>query len=157
RNSVPMSSALLRTAVVKGLRFREDLNTPEIELFLRLAQGGGRFAFCPDFLCEYRVHPGSATSAGLLGERLAERLLSLPSNPAAEPWRTRFLSALLADSVGRCLLSGNHAEARKFIEHREYRAGSRKAVMAVQRLCAALPSASGVPLYRCLHRLKSSG
>ncbi|MBI4324853.1 MAG: glycosyltransferase family 2 protein, partial [Chloroflexi bacterium] len=38
QNSVPMTTTLLRTADVRRLRFHEELNTPDIEFFIRLAQ-----------------------------------------------------------------------------------------------------------------------
>src|SRR5678815_4683061 len=60
-NSVPMTGSLIRTARLRALRFREELNPPELEFFARLAAGGGRFSFCGEYVSEYRVHPGSET------------------------------------------------------------------------------------------------
>src|SRR5678815_5772236 len=56
-----LAVGLLPTARLRALRFREELNTPELEFFARLAAGGGRFSFCGEYVSEYRVHPGSET------------------------------------------------------------------------------------------------
>ena len=73
QQSIPMSASLLRTADMQRLRFREDLNTPDAEFFIRLAAEGARFVFLPDYLMEYRVHLGAETVSGLV-EREIGRL-----------------------------------------------------------------------------------
>ncbi len=72
RNAIPLCSALLRTADVRRIRFKEDLNTPELVFLLPLAQEHAGFVFRPDYLMEYRTHPQSATGSGLWGERLVD-------------------------------------------------------------------------------------
>ena len=65
-----MSASLLRTTDLQGLRFREDLNTPDVEFFIRLARQGARFIFVPEYLMEYRIHLGAVTASGLWTEEL---------------------------------------------------------------------------------------
>src|SRR5206468_8943477 len=72
--SIPMSASLLRTADLRRLRFREELNTPDVDFFIRLAQEGAAFFFLPDYLMEYRVHSGAETAGGLWTEELVECL-----------------------------------------------------------------------------------
>ena len=120
QNSIPISAALMRTSDVRRLRFKEDLNTPEIELFIRLAQEGGRFVFVPDYLSEYRVHPDSETAVGLRGERLAEYLLSIPVAPEIEPYKRQFMASLLINSVSRCLQHGEWGRARRLLSSEYY-------------------------------------
>lgn len=153
RNAVPISSTLLRMADVRRLRFKEDLNTPEIELFLRLAREGAGFVFCPEYLMEYRTHPQSATTAGLWGERLAEYLLPLETSAEVEPWKRQFMAGLLPGAVTRCLLQGDVARARRFLHSHYYPAGG--AVRLVQRVCSALPG--GCTLFRALFSLRHKG
>ena len=73
-NSVPMTAALVRTDAIQRLGIRTDLNTPEIELFARLASEGARFDHEPAYLAEFRSHAESSTASGLFSERLVRYL-----------------------------------------------------------------------------------
>ena len=160
RNSVPMSAALVRAAVLRRLRFQEDLNTPELEFFARAAAGGSRFVFVPEYLAEYRTHAGSATAAGLLSERLAERLLEVEVAPPAEAYKREFMSGLLVNAVSRCLERGERERALRLLRSGYYPAarsgGLRlRASVCVQGVCAALPAPLGSRAYRLARRLKT--
>jgi len=120
QNSVPMSAAMVRTEVVKRLRFKEDLNTPEIEFFALLAEEGGRFFFTPEYLAEYRVHDKSATVAGLRGETLVKYLAPIAVAADVEPYKREFMTSLLVNTVTRCLQQGNRKLARQFLSHEYY-------------------------------------
>jgi GT2 family glycosyltransferase len=160
RNSVPMSAALLRTSEVRRLRFKEDLNTPELELFVRLAQEGARFVFVPEYLAEYRTHARSATSAGLRSERLARYLMPMRVAPEVERYKRRLLAPMLVDAAGRCLRRGEREQAREFLRSEYYPrpfggASARDALKGgAQRLCASLPASLGCALYRAARRAK---
>lgn len=161
RNSVAMSAALVRTSAVRRLRFKEDLNTPELELFARLAEEGARFVFVPEYLAEYRTHARSATAAGLLSERLAERLLEVEVAPRAEAYKREFMSGLLVNAVSRCLERGERERARRLLSSGYYPAargaGLRlRASVCVQGVCAALPAPLGRRAYRLARQLKTS-
>lgn len=158
QNSVPISASLVRASDVRRLRFKEDLNTPEIELFIRMAQEQGRFVFVPDYLCEYRVHPHSETAIGLRGERLAEYLLEIPVASDIEPYKREFMASLLINSVSRCLKHGEWSRARRLLNS-EYYPGLKFARLrtskyllrrTVQELCASLPESIGRPAYMLL-------
>jgi glycosyltransferase involved in cell wall biosynthesis len=157
RNSVPMSAALVRTDLVRRLRFKEDLNTPEIELFARLAAAGGRFFFVPDYLAEYRDHAGSATGSGLRSEALAPYLAALDVPPAVEPLKRALLGPMLLDGVKRCLLRGDAARARTLASNPYFAAsGARRAGNGrLQRLCLGLPGPLGCALYRGAYRARA--
>ncbi|HST52665.1 MAG TPA: glycosyltransferase family 2 protein [Pyrinomonadaceae bacterium] len=120
QNSVPMSAALIRTEYVRRLRFKEDLNTPELELFARMAHEGARFVFVPEYLAEYRSHSRSATSAGLRSERLVKYLTEIPVGADVEPYKRELMSALLVDAVSRCLRRNERGLARQFLRHEYY-------------------------------------
>lgn len=159
-NSVPMSASLLRTADVRRLRFKEELNTPEIELFVRMAEEGARFVFVPEYLAEYRSHSGSATSAGHRSERLAERLLEIPVAPDTEKYKRQFMAPLMVNAVSRCLQQGHRDEARKFLGNEYYPRGGAANLKVgvsslVQGVCARLPARVGCPLYRLVRRIKA--
>lgn len=152
-NTVPITAALMRTAEVRQRGFKEDLNTPEIELFLRLAQEGKRFVFVPEFLAEYRTHPQAATASGLWSERLADYLLAMPASPSAEPHKRRFLEPLLVDAVTRCLVHGDSKHARHFLRNEYYpRPLWRHPRGMIQSLGTRLPTALGRALFRLLRQ-----
>jgi hypothetical protein len=155
-----MSASLLRTADVRRLRFKEELNTPEIELFVRMAEEGARFVFVPEYLAEYRSHSESATSAGLRSERLAERLLEIPVAPEIEKYKRQFMGPLMVNAVSRCLQQGQRDAARRFLGNEYYPRGGGASLKVgvsslVQGVCATLPAQVGCPLYRFVRRLKA--
>lgn len=159
QNSVPISAALMRTRDVQRLKFKEDLNTPEIELFARLANEGGRFVFCSDYLAEYRTHPASATTNGLRSEALVERLQHIPVPEHVEPTKREFLAALLVDAVSRSLHRGNRDAARRFLQNPYYPQASRglkpAVTRAAQQLCSQFPAGIGCGAYRLMQRAKA--
>ncbi|HEX6183923.1 MAG TPA: glycosyltransferase family 2 protein [Pyrinomonadaceae bacterium] len=165
RNSVPICASLMRTEDVRRLRFKEDLNTPEIEFFIRLAAEGRGFNFVPEYLSEYRTHPESATAAGLRSERLAPYLMRLPAPAGAEGHKRRFMAPLLADAVSRSLQQGDRETARGFLRSDYYPrprlAGSGGVMLkdllrgGIQSACAWLPASIGCPAYRALRRVRA--
>lgn len=167
RNSVPMSAAMFRAEDARRLGFAEELNTPEIEFFARLAAEGARFVFVPDYLAEYRTHPSSATAAGLWSERLAPRLARIDVAPEVEPYKRAFMAPLLVNAVSRSLRRGDRRLAlsllsseyypRVFERNEEGGRGLKVAVSAcVQGFCASLPAPVGCAAYRLASQLKSA-
>lgn len=161
KGSISIAASLMRTCAVRRLRFKEDLNTPEIELFVRLAQEGSPFVFVPDYLSEYRTHTGSATAAGLWSERLAEYLLETPASPRAESHKRSFMAPLLIAAVNRCLERGERGRARRLLASEYYpRPKWRHSHGLVHSLCASLPSTfsrSLLQFSRSAYRLASGG
>ena len=158
QNSIPLLSALIRTETVQRLRFKEDLNTPEIELFLRLAQEGAEFIFVPEYLAEYRVHPRSATSSGrgLRSDRLVHYLLSLPAQPAIEPYKYAYLSQNMVNAVSQCLLDGNKTQAQAWLKSHYYPRQQRFWLnKVVQQFCTTLPRDIGCEIYKKLYTAKN--
>jgi glycosyltransferase involved in cell wall biosynthesis len=184
QNSVPMSSALIRTDDARRLRFKEDLNTPELEFFARMAYEGARFVFVPEYLAEYRTHSNSATSAGLRSEKLVKYLADIPVGAEVEPYKRTLMAGLLVNAVGRCLQQSERELARQFLRHEYYprphlqvarpRNGGAKLPKAVvaskqhdrsrqlkeaftlyaQEVCAMLPASLGCRAYRLAQRIK---
>lgn len=167
-----MSAALIRTADMRRLRFREDLNTPDAEFFIRLAQEDVKFAFVPEYLVEYRAHLAATSSGGLCSERLVEYLLPIEVAPAVEPYKKQLLGPLMMNAVSRCLRQGERDRAKRLL-HNPYYPGrfpldsqprstaqrltdaTEHAVkLGLQRLCASLPSGIGIPTYRVVRAAK---
>ncbi len=181
RQSVPMSASLLRTADMQRLRFREDLNTPDAEFFIRLAREGGPFVFVPEYLMEYRIHLGAVTAGGHWSEQLVDCLTPVAVRPEVEPYKRQFLTPMVVNAVSRCLQQGNMEMARKFL-HNEYyprrrrtekttaarRPGATADVLnpayglrhavgsMLQSFCANLPLSLGAPIYRTVRRVSAS-
>jgi glycosyltransferase involved in cell wall biosynthesis len=155
QNAVPMTTSLISTADARRLRFREDLNTPDIEFFARLAAEAAEFVFVPDYLAEYRVHSNSATTAGLRSENLVKYLAPLPVPQDVEVFKRQFMELLLVNAASRCLEQGDAARAREFLGNEYYpHPRWRRASGIVQTLCSALPPVLGAPLYRAIAGLK---
>jgi glycosyltransferase involved in cell wall biosynthesis len=154
RNSVPMSASIVRTDDVRRLRFKTDINTPEIELFARLVASGGRFAFVNDYLAEYRVHAGSATSAGLTVDRLAEYLdpIAVPSH--VEPTKRELLAKLLLGGVGIRFARGDVHGARHLRGNHYYPKASSTMTALMQTVLCAMPATVAGPLYGSLQRAR---
>jgi glycosyltransferase involved in cell wall biosynthesis len=151
RNSVPMSSAMIRTEHAKRLGFKADLNTPEIEFFARLAREGGSFHFVSDVLAEYRSHGGSLTSAGLRVERLVKYLEPIPVPPEVEAEKRLLLESLCVGGLHRMLLAVDGVAAQHLARSRYYpRARLDRAT--IQRAFASVPSL-GPSVYSALFPL----
>lgn len=159
QGSISIVASVMQTRDVRRLRFKEDLNTPEVELFIRLAQEGGPFAFVPEYLAEYRTHAGSATAAGLWSERLAEHLLGISVAPEIEPYKRGFLEPLLVTAVNRCLETGEQERARRFLASEYYpRPKWRHSHGLVHSICASVPGVFSrllLQLSRSAYRLAS--
>lgn len=184
--SIPISASLLHTDDLRRLRFRENLNTPDIEFFIRLAREGAAFCFVPDPLMEYRVHPATETTGGLWSEQLVECLTPYKVGPEVEPYKRQFLAPIVVNAVSRCLQRGDMKKARALLQNRYYprritssggawgsraehplystpgsRISNKPALhIALGRLlqgfCAHLPAAVGVPIYRAVRQVRQA-
>ncbi len=172
QQSIAMSATLIRTADMRRLRFREDLNTPDAEFFIRLAEEDAKFAFAPDYLAEYRVHVAATTSSGLCSERLVEYLLPLEVAPLVEPYKKQLLGPLMMNAVSRCLRRGERERAKRLLHSAYYpsrapvdsvphskprrlaEATEHAVKFGLQHFCASLPTAIGSPAYRVVRAAK---
>jgi glycosyltransferase involved in cell wall biosynthesis len=160
--SIPMSASLLRTADLRRLRFREELNTPDVDFFIRLAQEGAAFYFVPEYLMEYRVHSAAETAGGLWTEQLVECLSSYEVRPEVEVYKREFLAPMVVNAVSRCLQRGEMERARSLLRNKYYPTGTHLALSSslgglLQGFCAHLPPALGVPIYRAARRARHVG
>ncbi|WP_028981497.1 glycosyltransferase family 2 protein [Sporocytophaga myxococcoides] len=102
-NAIPISAALIKSNLAKEIKFKEQLNTPEIEMFLQINQLKGKFYFNPDYLAEYRVHPESATSSGLRVHLLFDLLKDFPVTKENYKSKWSFLNGLCSVSINLLL------------------------------------------------------
>jgi hypothetical protein len=141
-NSIPMSSALVRTAEAKRLGIRPDLRTPDVDLFTRLAAEGGSFVFVPEFLAEYRVHPLSQTAAGLASERLIQYLDPVAVPASVLPIKRRFMKDLVKTAVAAALRRGDADAARALMKRDDYPAFREEPFRVLAHRALALAPAS---------------
>jgi glycosyltransferase involved in cell wall biosynthesis len=154
RHTVPMSSSLARSDDVQRFAFKEDINTPEPELYGRMAAAGKQFVFVADYLMEYRVHPGSATVSGLTIDRLAEYLQELDVPAHAESAKRDHIQPLALSGVSRRLARGDVAGARALAASRYYPSPMSNPRALLQRLVLALPDVAVPGAYGALMRAK---
>ncbi len=158
-NSVPMTAALVRADVIKRLGIKTDLNTPEIELFARLAAEGGRFDYEPAYLAEFRSHAESSTASGLLSERLVRYLEPIAVPEAVEETKRTFMEPLLRSAVDRLLRSGERARASELMRSRFYPRNLTDPTVLAQALAVRTPFGLGTHAYllaRRLHQARSN-
>jgi glycosyltransferase involved in cell wall biosynthesis len=158
-NSVPMSAALIRSRDIKRLGVKTDLNTPEIEVFARLAFEGARFDHEPSYLAEFRSHPGSATTSGLFSERLVKYLEPIGVPEAVESTKRSFMTSLTRSAVDRLLRAGERERAAEVMRSTYYPHTWSDPTILAQRLAIRAPSLVGARAYllaRQLHELRRS-
>jgi glycosyltransferase involved in cell wall biosynthesis len=155
-NSVPLSSSMVRTTDVRRLRFKPDLNSPELELFVRLVTEDARFLFVDEYLSEYRLHAGSETSSGLTIDRLANYLQHVAAASDAEPVKRRTLRTMVPSGVGIRLKAGDVPGARALFASDYYPRDATDPRILAQRLVLAMPDRLAAPAHRLARRVDQS-
>lgn len=156
RQSPMIENSLTRTSDLRRLRFREDIDMPDVELFIRLAREGGKFVFLPEYVIEYRWHSDSTTGGGFRDFcKLAEILTRLEVSAEIEPAKRRLLEGLIREGVRISLLRGETDHARGLVSSEYYPAnGWSNPKQLVMSACVVLPGKLGSYVYNALHALK---
>ena len=153
-NSVSMTAALVRSDAIKRLGIKPDLNTPEIELFARLAAEGARFDHEPAYLAEFRSHPTSESSTnGLFSERLVRYLAPIPVPPEVEATKRAYMAPLTRSAVDRLLRAGERARASEVMRSRYYPQSWTDPALLAQALAVRVPASIGARAYLLARRL----
>lgn len=119
-NSVPMSSSLIKRELLLKSPFKEDLNTPEIEFFLKMVNQQKKFQFISESLVEYRIHPNSATSNGLKVHKLFDYLLKMPVSIEASDYKVNFLKKIAYPSINIWLFEEDRKKAKSIFFSKYY-------------------------------------
>jgi len=156
RQSPMIENSLTRTSDLRRLRFREDIDMPDVELFIRLAREGGKFIFLPEYVIEYRWHRDSTTGGGFRDfSKVAEILAKLEVSPEIEPAKRKLLQGLIKEGVRISLLRGETDHARGLASSGYYPANVwSDPKQLVMNLCVGLPGKLGSYVYNVLHALK---
>jgi len=152
-NSVPMTASLIRSNAAKRLGIKADLNSPEIELFARLAAEGARFDHEPAYLAEFRSHAQSASANGLFSERLVQYLEPIPVPAGGEAAKRGFMEPLLRDAVDRLLRSGERDRAIELMRSRYYPHSFTDPALLAQALAVRAPLGLGIHAYLLARRV----
>jgi glycosyltransferase involved in cell wall biosynthesis len=145
RNAIPMTGSIIRTDLLRKHPFNTDLNTPELEFFVRALSEKSRVIYVPHRLVDYRMHGNSATSTGLRNDRLVAALMGIVAPPHVERQKRQLLDHLLINGISRAVAAGNSQLARRMLESHYFSGGLRgtyfKALLAL-----------GTPLASVIHR-----
>jgi glycosyltransferase involved in cell wall biosynthesis len=152
-NSVSMTAALVRADAIKRLGIKTDLNTPEIELFARLAAEGARFDHEPAYLAEFRSHAESSTANGLFSERLRRYLEPIAVPEAIEETKRAFMVPLTRSAVDRLLRAGEQARALEVMRSPYYPHSLTDPALLAQALAVRAPRRLGTRAYLFARRL----
>lgn len=142
-------TSLIRTRDFQRIRFRENIDMPDLEFFILLARERGEFISIPYFVTEYRLHADSTTARQFVNyDDLVDLLVPLQVSEDVEPYKARIISILILHAITRCLSRGDFKHARHLLQSRYFCPGSpRWRSGAITRLCAALPRYLAVPAY----------
>ena len=106
-NSVPMSAAIIRRQLLLKYPFDPILNTPELEVFLKIAVNGGIFEYINCRCANYRVHPGSETSGGLRLHYMLKNIIPVEVPQKYERMKFELLAHKMIPAINICLREGN--------------------------------------------------
>ncbi|MCF0039878.1 glycosyltransferase family 2 protein [Dyadobacter fanqingshengii] len=138
-NSVPMSAALIRRDLLLKYPFDTSLNTPEFEVFLKIAVNGGSFTYHAEKLACYRVHPLAATSGGLTIDKLLRNVISIDVPSRYQKQKFDFVSSKLIPGINMSLRRGDKSLALAFMKS-PYYPKNKMHIRLAQAMISTLPS-----------------
>ncbi len=142
-NSIPMSAAIIKRAWFKDIRFDNRLNSPELEVFLKIAVAGGRFYYLSEQLASYRVHEGSETATGLtIGQYLAN-IIEIKVPEIYEQDKARLITNAIIPGINNALKCHNVAVAKKLIKSGYYPENNYRTKL-IQHILIYLPNAVSI-------------
>lgn len=147
--------SLVRTSDFRRIRFREDIDMPDVEFFILLAREGGNFIFLPEYLSEYRLHEDSTTGRGFRSDyELVRHLSVLPVSPELEPCKRRLLENLMHGAISKCLREGDVDQGPRLLTSAYHPGGvcSRAKRLAIG-LFALMPGRLGPTAYKALYQI----
>jgi len=156
RQGMGVETSLIKTDVFRRVRYREDLDMPDMEFFIVLARQGGKFVFVPEYVTEYRFHPDSTTGRGFVNFiGLFDDLERLTVRAQIEPYKRKYLGMLAFRAASRALLASDVDCVRRLLLSRYYprnvRAGSKGLII---KATAALPGNLGPRAYKLLYTIR---
>lgn len=139
KNSVPMSSSIIRRELLLKYQFDPILNTPELEVFLKIAVNGGVFEYIDSRSANYRVHPGSETSGGLKLHYMLKNIIPVKVPDQYESLKFELISTKMIPAVNICLREGN-TDLAKMLLSSGYYPSQKGHLKLIQNILRYLPS-----------------
>lgn len=120
QNSVPMSATLIKRKWFTEISFDQRINTPELEVFLKIAVKGGNFYYINEKLASYRIHQTSATSSGLsIGQFLSNIIdIEVPSQYTED--KTRLIKSAIVPGINNAIKNKSTFLAKKLFRSAYY-------------------------------------
>lgn len=141
KNAIPISASLIETKLLRLLHFKNDLNTPEIEFYLRASALNKTFYFTPKYLAEYRVHNQSATSMGLKVHKLFNYLVNIEVSKSNYAFKKEFLQTLSIVSINNFIKEKNVKMAKHIFNSDYYIYSNQFAIKKIiHKILLAMPS-----------------
>jgi glycosyltransferase involved in cell wall biosynthesis len=155
RQAMGIETSIVRTQDFRRVRFRQDLDMPDLVFFIFLARAGGEFVFVPEYVTEYRFHANSKTSKGFVNFRETfDDLERLPVREEVEPYKRELLQMLAFRAASRSLLAGQVDHVRQLLGSDYYPSVRTGIEGLIIRASAALPKGLGPLAYNVLYMFR---
>lgn len=120
QGTIPISAAIIKRSCFKNIGFDTRLNSPELEVFLKIAINGGQFYYLNEQLASYRTHDSSETSTGLtIGQYLANIIdIEVPEIYVQD--KARLINNAIIPGINNALKCHNVAVAKKLVNSGYY-------------------------------------
>ncbi len=138
-NSVPISASLIRRSYLLRFPYDPSLNTPELEVFLKIAAVGGVFVYVDEKLAYYRFHQQSATYSGLTMHKLLKKIISIDVPSEYELVKNKMISPNLIPSINISLREGNKKIAGELLNS-SYYPKNKWHIKLIQKILLIIPT-----------------
>ncbi|MEJ7560467.1 MAG: glycosyltransferase family 2 protein [Pedobacter sp.] len=139
KNSIPMSSSIIRRTLLLKHPFDPILNTPELEVFLKIAVSGGVFEYIDSRCANYRVHPGSETSGGLKLHYMLNNIIPVQVPEKYEALKFDLIAHKIIPAINNCLREGNTELAQSLLNS-PYYPSKKGHIKVIQNLLLYFPT-----------------
>lgn len=138
--SVPMSAALIKRVWFSKISFDNLINTPELEVFLKIALAGGCFVYVNEQLASFRLHPGSATNTGLTTGKYLANIIDIKVPEKYEALKANLIQKSMIPAINNAIKKGNTQMALALLGSGYYPKG-KNSQKAAQKMLLILPNA----------------
>jgi hypothetical protein len=136
---LPMSSSLIRREWFSKFSFDNLINTPELEVFLKIAVSGGHFVYVNEQLASFRLHPGSATNSGLTTGRYICNIIDIGIPVKYEAKKADLIQKSIIPAINNAIKRGEKQIAIKLF-HSGYYPKNKIVYKRSQQMLLILPN-----------------
>jgi glycosyltransferase involved in cell wall biosynthesis len=139
QSTIPISASLIKREWFNTIHFDERINTPELEVFLKIAIKGGIFFYINEKLALFRLHSQSATSSGLTIGQYLVNLINIEVSDNYEADKYGLISKAIIPGINNALRLKHKGNARKLLKSGYYPAGQQVKKL-IQMILIGMPS-----------------